>query len=532
MRSSRALWISLCISIAVQFVMAKKGYAQAINGQTSSGLSTPATRPADELISLSFPPNLELKVLVRYVGDRLGINFIYDDQVVTDHITILSPIKISKDSLMGLLQSALKMKGLIIVDGDQPGWKKILPASNFLIAATTTHPSGMEKQPAAAVMQVFPLSFADPQKADGVIKSFLSQPGGNSVVLAEQHLLIVTDYASTIQRVAELLKLIDQPPQDVAIRFIPVKNVDASVLVSQVQQVISAREKSQEVAAGAASVEILSDPRTNQLILVGPPQKVVAAEPVIAALDIPLPLETRIYTLKTLSPDRLDKLVRELIDPLDAKRLYQSAMDTEAGLLIAITTPEIHKRIAALKDQLDVPANEAASPIRFYKLTNTTAADVLATIRTLEGEDEEEANVSPNSQMATPAPTAGSPQTPAATSTTGYPNSGTGTTSTASTTANALPGLGNSVSGPSGATPPGNGTAQAAPIIGIHTSKGTVTADPNTNTIIVEADPATQRMYEGLIKVLDKRRPQVLIECTLVTIDTSDNFLFGHRSRC
>ena len=34
-------------------------------------------------------------------------------------------------------------------------------------------------------------------------------------------------------------------------------------------------------------------------------------------------------------------------------------------------------------------------------------------------------------------------------------------------------------------------------------------------------------MYENLIKMLDKRRPQVLIECTLVTLDTTDNFSLG-----
>ena len=46
-------------------------------------------------------------------------------------------------------------------------------------------------------------------------------------------------------------------------------------------------------------------------------------------------------------------------------------------------------------------------------------------------------------------------------------------------------------------------TASTTPIIGVHTSKGTITADPNTNTIIVEADPPTQKMYENLIKTLD-----------------------------
>jgi len=57
-----------------------------------------------------------------------------------------------------------------------------------------------------------------------------------------------------------------------------------------------------------------------------------------------------------------------------------------------------------------------------------------------------------------------------------------------------------------------------------------VTADPNTNSIIVIAPPDVQRLYEQLIRTLDKRRPQVLIECTIVTIDTTGNFSSASRS--
>jgi general secretion pathway protein D len=69
--------------------------------------------------------------------------------------------------------------------------------------------------------------------------------------------------------------------------------------------------------------------------------------------------------------------------------------------------------------------------------------------------------------------------------------------------------------------------APSTAVQSVHTAKATITADPNTNTIIIQADPATQKIYEGLIKMLDKRRPQVLIECTLVTVDTSNNFSLG-----
>jgi general secretion pathway protein D len=68
----------------------------------------------------------------------------------------------------------------------------------------------------------------------------------------------------------------------------------------------------------------------------------------------------------------------------------------------------------------------------------------------------------------------------------------------------------------------GSTTVQA-----VHAANATVTADVNTNTIIVIAQPAVQQRYADLIARLDARRPQVQIECTVVTLDTSDNFEFA-----
>ncbi|MEZ6048700.1 MAG: secretin N-terminal domain-containing protein [Planctomycetaceae bacterium] len=54
-----------------------------------------------------------------------------------------------------------------------------------------------------------------------------------------------------------------------------------------------------------------------------------------------------------------------------------------------------------------------------------------------------------------------------------------------------------------------------------------VSVDPNTNSIIVIAERSVQQVYEELIKALDQKRPQVMIEAKVVVLDTSDNFSLG-----
>jgi general secretion pathway protein D len=54
-----------------------------------------------------------------------------------------------------------------------------------------------------------------------------------------------------------------------------------------------------------------------------------------------------------------------------------------------------------------------------------------------------------------------------------------------------------------------------------------VSADVATNSLIVFAPASVQPLYEKLIRSLDQRRPQVLIEAEIVAVDTSDNFSLG-----
>src|SRR5205085_2831646 len=133
--------------------------------------------------------------------------------------------------------------------------------------------------------QVFTLGHADVSRAEQIIKPFLTQPGGNSVPFAEQRMLIVTDYASNLPRVAELIALIDRPQRPVEVRFVPVRNVEAAQLAPQVAQILTAKSKTQggPAAAGAGGeiVDVSQDSRTNQLIVIGTAAAVADAAEVV-----------------------------------------------------------------------------------------------------------------------------------------------------------------------------------------------------------------------------------------------------------
>ena len=509
-------------------------------------VETPVAGDQD-LIQLNFPENMEVKALVDYVGNRLKLNILYDEGSLRKRVTIFAPSKISTESLLGLLQSVLKMTGLALVDADQPGWKKIVPSQN-LVSATgriQDDPSRLASAEAAtAVTQIFPLKHVSTAFIEQTIKPFLSSPSGNSFGIEDQRLVIVTDYAENLRRVSQLVELFDKPGRQAAIRFVDVKNWDAGELARQVSALLQEKRRAAwGDKATTAGLTISSEPRTNRLVIISTEGADADAIQLIELLDVPSNAMTRTYRFEHASPQRIDKLVR---DAAGVQARYQSTVDEAAGLLVVTAPPHVHEKVEALKRDLDVAAPEQQGHVRFYKLMNTSAADVLATIRALEGQEGGLAALALESKAQPPAggwseflgpgpnvpPGAPGAELPTPPAYKGPPPAAPAETPQVSVPSSPIAppsGGGPAVAGPAtgGSAPaPAAGVAAGSRLVA-RTREALVTVDTNTNTLIVVAPPAVQQIYKQLIEFLDKRRPQVMIEVTMVTLDTSDNFSLG-----
>ncbi len=478
------------------------------------------TKKAGETLTLNFPENMDVKLLVDYVSLRLGVNILYDEGTLRKKVTITSPEKIPTDSLMGLLQSVLKMSDLVIVDSDQPGWKRIVSSKDLLSLAgeMTTDTGAIDTAGATTVItQIFSLSHTQPNEVEKIIKPFLSKPGGNSFIIPDRPLLLVTDFATNLRKVVEIINLMDRPKHQVTIQFVPVRHVDPTELARQVASHLKEKLRLEGGSGRTNRSEftLTGDPRTGQIVLIGSEDASAQAKELIAILDVPTNTVVRTYRFSYIEPDRVEKLLQDLEQTSKLGDRYRSTIDVDSGLLVLTAPPRVHDRLEDLKEQLDVAeAVPAHSPIRFYKLLNTTAAEVLATIQSLDNGKQgfdiaslaggngqvpsdlfgDKRYTGPNYP---PVPAGKQPPQPPF-----Y-----------------------SDEKPQATTQPAD--TSRADLVTTRTSNATVTADPNTNTVIVVAPPAVQNIYRQLIAMLDKRRPQVLIECTLVTIDTSDDLSLG-----
>jgi general secretion pathway protein D len=497
MRNRPSLPCSLCIVLWISSAVPTRGQEV----QQPESLAGGAVR-------LNFGTEVEIKSLVDYVSQRVGVRILYDEQVANKKLTIKAPGDIPAHSLLGLLESSLKMKGLMLVDADVEGWKRIVVANKLTEVAPATGPADASRT-SAALTEAFVLKYAESQQVDQVIKPFLSQPGANSIALKEPNLLIVTDYVANLAKISRLIELVDRPKPDVVLEFVTLAHMEVATAAQQVTAMISAKSKAQGVKTGSTLVEVAADVRTNRLILIGERKEVEEVKLFISTLDVPLDVVTRSYLLRSVEAERFERMAKQFSGNGNAKWRFSSVTDKNENTVVVTATPEIHAGLKTLQEGLDLPAGESEMPVRFYKLKNITAEEALQTIRSLGGQsngirqDTRSAiKTNPARDNSVPVPN--------------QPPSAIG-------------------------EPPRQITAPLEPInpllsttaeinntgLGSLLGKGQVSADVNSNSLIVVGDPAVQRVYADLISRLDYRRPQVLIQVKIVIVDTTDDYSLG-----
>ncbi|MHB1156171.1 MAG: secretin N-terminal domain-containing protein [Phycisphaerales bacterium] len=485
----------------------------AATGQGAEAPATPSATPGDRspapagMVMLNFPENVSLKVLVDYVGARQGINFIYDPSVSGRTVTIKAPKAIPADSLMTLLGSVLKANGFVMSPTAVPGTMRVEQTTTLVSASEGLQGAGapVETRPAKVVTHMVELKHANIRRVEQIIMPFLTPGSSNVISLPEHNMLIVTDFAANVKRMEDLLAVVDRPNREVDVRFVQIKYMEAADVVQQVTQLLAGKAKTNGLGPDAAAgPTLVADPRSNQVALVGLPDQVADAMGLIRSLDVSLGMTTKVYTFKTASAEQVDRLVKKLVGEVASKRFYKSATDKDMNLLIATATPEIHEQIESLQRSMDKPVADAQSPVRFYKLQNAKASEVLDTLQSIEGDSGLE-NISVDGVA-----------------------SGQGKADDYSEINGPTDPNVNRITPPGGIPEkesPGGGGGKSRKSVRLRNAR--VMADEPSNTIIVVATPSMQTVYQKLIERLDVRRPQVLIEATVVSIDTTNGFQLG-----
>jgi general secretion pathway protein D len=470
-----------------------------------------AASPGVDEVRLDFPETVELRVVVDYLAATLGLNLIYDEAQLKKPLSLRVSQPVPRAELPGLLRTLLRSRGLALVPAEQEGWFRVVAAEQLAAEGGPLRRDLPPPGPSDADVLTFvlPVEHAELEGLRTALTPYLSKPGGALLSVPGSRLLVITDYAANVRRAVELVGMLDVATAATTLEELPVRNQDPAELATRITQLLTEQGRVDKTAPVAVMLSLHPNPVTGGLMAVGLPDEIARARALLERLDQPVVRRTELLQPRYLAAARLRTIIEQLVPGGGAKL----AVDEPGNTLIVTARTEILDQIQALLKRFDTAPPESATPLRFYKLLNRRAVDAYATIGTLLMGTPAQSNGTGTANHPEPGNNVHSAAQPAAAAPSAPSGTGVG--------ALQIPPM------PSGDSNGGNGTAGAVARVGIQGKDFSLSVDEHTNTIIALATPEMHRQIEQLVKELDKRRPQVLVEVTLVSISVDDSLNLG-----
>ncbi|MEN6334994.1 MAG: secretin N-terminal domain-containing protein [Phycisphaerales bacterium] len=532
---------------------------------TPSSPYEPASIPdGDTLINLGLPDRLPVIDLLDLVGKHLNLSYLYDPQKVTGEVTLKlnGTLKgqVRKKDLYPLLEAALQDKDLVMTR-HKGNIIRVMPKADAQRLDPELMVEGCDPVQAgnAIVQKVFSLKHIECASADNLLQGMGLAVG--VVPMAESRKMIVTAYAHRMGRIEQLLDLVDQPGAPRKFRYRQLRYTMAKTLAEKVKALAEQLEnvsvtigspdttpenpvkmpgesdvayrtrlatirqqqaslRAQQLAArGQAPQEpkpgvyLDADERTNRILMIGQDEQLTTVEELVDALDIVQQelRALRLYRMKHVDAEEVARKLQELgvihrmpettasqrTSQRDGRITGQPTVAaartpgqpavgdtsitpagtelTEEGLvsepqvvvvesnnsLLVNGTPEQHAKIASIIEYVDSEMDLEEIPYKIYPLENSSPAHLSEILTSLIEESTEQTQ---------------------------------------------------------------NKEGKIEKVVTKRQEEIAIVPDPNTYSLIVYASKKNQEWIQTLIKQLDKRRPQVLIDVTLVEVTKSESF--------
>ena len=233
LRDKIVRWLMMGVATVAVFV-GQVSRASAQNG----GVGAPApevVEQAPEEAELNVR-NAEIGALVRIFSKRTKRNYLLDDRV-KGKVTMYIPGRLSPDESIKILDSILALKGFTTVPVGENLWK-IIPSKE---AKQATVPlmggESSEGKSAAVISRVFPLRYLAADEVQPLVAQLIS-PDGFVSAFGGSNSLFVVDYEDNSERLRQLVETLDVPSVNRDMTIIPIKHAEAGDIAAKLSELL------------------------------------------------------------------------------------------------------------------------------------------------------------------------------------------------------------------------------------------------------------------------------------------------------
>jgi type III secretion protein C len=252
--------------------------------------------PVPRTILINFN-NVNIIEYIRFISRITNKNFIFDENDLQFNITVISEEPASIESIMAALLQELKIHDLILLEeGNNFIIHRNPKVSAISTVLTEDEIPSVEGKEAEIVTKVFRLNTLDPEQATVILRPLVSESAIIEILKETNH-LIITDLATNIIKISQLLTSIDAPESGLVIGQYVVSQSTAENLIPIAQQIMQPIAQDQ-------SLIFASQPETNSIFVVATPYLVERAVAVLQYLDQQQGVSTRILELQDVKIER------------------------------------------------------------------------------------------------------------------------------------------------------------------------------------------------------------------------------------
>ncbi|MDH3438688.1 MAG: type II secretion system secretin GspD [Betaproteobacteria bacterium] len=283
------------IQLGFVWITLLAGAGQALpadTGSTERPSANAAARAAGpDLVTLNFV-NADIDGVVKVVGEITGKNFVLDPRV-KGTVNIVSAKPVSRALVYQVFLSAIRLQGFTAVE--ERGVVMIVPETDAKVhQSPTLGPQDRSRAGGAIIQtQVFKLQHQSAAQIVPVLRPLIAT---NNAITAynNNNTLVVTDYASNLQRIAKIIDSIDQP-NDTDPIIIKLRHASAIDVAQTISRLLAEPARP---ADPSRQFTITADARTNSVLArAGDPSRMLRVRQLVAMLDSPTSASGNIHVI-------------------------------------------------------------------------------------------------------------------------------------------------------------------------------------------------------------------------------------------
>lgn len=298
----------------------------------------------------------DIRQIIEAVGEVTGRNFIVDPRI-TAKVTMLSSTPMSPDAFYEAFLSILQVNGYVaMTTGDII---KIVPD------ASARQYSGLLSTDNAAaddvVTQVVQVQNVGAAQLVPILRPLIPQYG-HLAAHPGSNMLIISDRAANVDRMLRIVRRIDQSNDD-EIEVVRLDNASASEVV----RVLTALTQAPRADGAPVTTSLVSDARTNSVLIGGDKAERLRLRALIAHLDTPLEDggDTQVRYLRYADAEELSTKLQQHVAqggvaseggaPSASGNSEVSVWaDTQTNALVINAPPKIMRSVMGIVDKLDI----------------------------------------------------------------------------------------------------------------------------------------------------------------------------------